>query len=215
MMSFGTVPGCRQQKKWLSTDVHMTDLQKTEDWAFRETIPCVDLSTGDLSLSTGTPCQEPVCSVCADLSTDIRGAVDRNIFPVPYKICLCRAVDMHLLGCRQESLGLYEVGKKVGETVDGQLQRLTQGCRAVLAEEPGAEADQDLRRFLILLLGKLLFATRGDTVHCRFLPLLEDLDEVGDYAWGAAFLAHDFDSLGASERQTSTSSFFPFLQVWA
>ncbi|MQM12859.1 hypothetical protein Taro_045778 [Colocasia esculenta] len=52
-------------------------------------------------------------------------------------------------------------------------------------------------------------------VHCRFLPLLEDLSEVGGYAWGAAFLAHQFDSLGASERQTSTSEFFSFLQVWA
>ncbi|MQL68428.1 hypothetical protein Taro_000705 [Colocasia esculenta] len=46
--------------------------------------------------------------------------------------------------------------------IDGQLQRLTQGCRAVLAEEPGVEADQDLRHFLILFLGRLLFATRGD-----------------------------------------------------
>ncbi|MQM18790.1 hypothetical protein Taro_051786, partial [Colocasia esculenta] len=36
----------------------------------------------------------------------------------------------------------------------------------------------DLRRFLILFLGRLLFATRGDAVHCRFLPLLEDLSEV-------------------------------------
>ncbi|MQM07799.1 hypothetical protein Taro_040641 [Colocasia esculenta] len=34
---------------------------------------------------------------------------------------------------------------------------------------------------------------------------MEDLDEVGSYAWGAAFLAHQFDSLSASERQTSTS----------
>ncbi|MQM14747.1 hypothetical protein Taro_047683 [Colocasia esculenta] len=113
----------------------------------------------------------------------------------------------------QESLGLYDVGKQVGETVDGQLQRLIRGCRAVLAEEPGAEADLDLRRFLILFLGRLLFATRGDSVHCRSLPLLEDLDEVGNYAWGAAFLAHQFDSLGAFERLTSTSGFFPFLQV--
>ncbi|MQM19651.1 hypothetical protein Taro_052659 [Colocasia esculenta] len=47
-------------------------------------------------MSTGTPCQEPVCSVCADLSTGISGAVDRYTLPVPYKICLCRAVDMHL-----------------------------------------------------------------------------------------------------------------------
>ncbi|MQM23053.1 hypothetical protein Taro_056115 [Colocasia esculenta] len=110
----------------------------------------------------------------------------------------------------QESLGLYDVGKQVGETVDGQLQRLTRGCRAVLAEEPGTEADLDLRRFLILFLGRLLFATRGDAVHCLFLPVLEELDEVGDYAWGAAFLAYQFDSLSASERQTSTSGFFPF-----
>ncbi|MQL73772.1 hypothetical protein Taro_006118 [Colocasia esculenta] len=80
-----------------------------------------------------------------------------------------------------ESLGLYDVGKQVGESVDGQLQRLTQGCRAVLAKEPGTEADLDLRRFLILFLGRLLFATRGDAVHCRFLPLLEELDEVWTY----------------------------------
>ncbi|MQM20514.1 hypothetical protein Taro_053536 [Colocasia esculenta] len=81
----------------------------------------------------------------------------------------------------QESLGLYEVGKKVGETADEQLQRLTRGCRTVLADEPGAEADLDLRRFLILFLGRLLFATRGDAVRCRFLPLLEELDEVWTY----------------------------------
>ncbi|MQM21074.1 hypothetical protein Taro_054106 [Colocasia esculenta] len=101
---------------------------------------------------------------------------------------------------RDESLGLYDVGKQVGETVDGQLQRLTRGCRAVLAEEPGAGANLELRRFLILFLGRLLFATRGDAVYCRFLLLLEDLDEVDNYAWGAAFLAHQFDSLDTSER---------------
>ncbi|MQL97742.1 hypothetical protein Taro_030440 [Colocasia esculenta] len=32
---------------------------------------------------------------------------------------------------------------------------------------------------------------------------------------GAAFLAHQFDGLSTSERQTSTSGFYPFLQVWA
>ncbi|MQM06423.1 hypothetical protein Taro_039246 [Colocasia esculenta] len=64
-------------------------------------------------------------------------------------------------------------------------------------------------------LDRLMFATRGDAVHYYFLPLLQDLSEVGGYAWGAAFLAHQFDSLGTSERQTSISGFFPFLQVWA
>ncbi|MQM08239.1 hypothetical protein Taro_041092 [Colocasia esculenta] len=62
---------------------------------------------------------------------------------------------------------------------------------------------------------RLLFATRGDPVHCRFLPLLEDLGEVGSYEWGAAFLAHQFESLGSSDRQTAINGFYPFLQVWA
>ncbi|MQM05863.1 hypothetical protein Taro_038684 [Colocasia esculenta] len=93
----------------------------------------------------------------------------------------------------QESLGLYEAGKNAGESEDEYLARLARVSQRELASEQGP----------------LLFATRGDAVHCRFLPLLEDLGE------GAAFLAHQFDGLSASERQTSTSGFYPFLQVWA
>ncbi|MQL79543.1 hypothetical protein Taro_011979 [Colocasia esculenta] len=115
----------------------------------------------------------------------------------------------------QESLGLFEAGKNAGESEDEYLARLARVSQRELASEPGPQADLDLRRFLVLFLGRLLFATRGDAVHCRFLPLLEDLGEVGGYAWGAAFLAHQFDGLSASERQTSTSGFYPFLQVWA
>ncbi|MQL75089.1 hypothetical protein Taro_007439 [Colocasia esculenta] len=115
----------------------------------------------------------------------------------------------------QESLGLFEAGKNAGETEDEYLERLARVSRRELASEPRPQADLDLRRFLVLFLGRLLFATRGDAVHCRFLPLLADLGEVGGYAWGAAFLAHQFDGLSASERQTSTSGFYPFLQVWA
>ncbi|MQM14043.1 hypothetical protein Taro_046972 [Colocasia esculenta] len=112
----------------------------------------------------------------------------------------------------QESLGLFEARKNAGESEDEYLERLARVSRRELASEPGPQADLDLRRFLVLFLGRLLFATRGDAVHCRFLPLLADLGEVGGYAWGAAFLAHQFDSLSASDRQTSTSGFYPFLQ---
>ncbi|MQL91594.1 hypothetical protein Taro_024209 [Colocasia esculenta] len=115
----------------------------------------------------------------------------------------------------QESLGLYEAGKNAGESEDEYLERLSKVSRRELASEPGQQADLDLRRFLVLFLGRLLFAMRGDAVHCCFLPLLEDLGEVGGYAWGAAFLAHQFDGLSTSERQTSTIGFYPFLQVWA
>ncbi|MQL90002.1 hypothetical protein Taro_022594 [Colocasia esculenta] len=114
----------------------------------------------------------------------------------------------------RESLGLYEVGKNSGESEDEYLARLDRVSQRELASEPRPQADLDLRRFLVLLLGRLLFVTRGDAVHCRFLPLLEDLGEVGGYAWGAAFLAHQFDGLSASERQTSTSGFYPFLQAY-
>ncbi|MQL80745.1 hypothetical protein Taro_013198 [Colocasia esculenta] len=116
---------------------------------------------------------------------------------------------------KAESLGLFEAGKNAGESEDEYLERLARVSRRELASEPGPQADLDLRRFLVLFLGRLLFATRGDAVHCRFLPLLADLGEVGGYAWGAAFLAHQFDCLSASDRQTSTSGFYPFLQLWA
>ncbi|MQL85249.1 hypothetical protein Taro_017766 [Colocasia esculenta] len=115
----------------------------------------------------------------------------------------------------QESLGLYNAGKNAGESENEYLERLARVSRREIASEPGPQADLDLRRFFILFLSRLLFSTRGDAVHCRFLPLLEDLGEVGGYAWGAAFLAHQYDGLSASERQTSTSGFYPFLQVWA
>ncbi|MQM20266.1 hypothetical protein Taro_053284 [Colocasia esculenta] len=108
----------------------------------------------------------------------------------------------------QESLGLFQTGKRVAETVDEQLQRLMRGCKEALADEPGAQADLDLRRFLIFFLGRLLFATRGDLVHCRFLPLLENVVQ------GAAFLAHQFDSLCSSDRQTAINGLGLPLPPW-
>ncbi|MQM08186.1 hypothetical protein Taro_041041 [Colocasia esculenta] len=98
---------------------------------------------------------------------------------------------------------------------DGVYARLTADARAALAEDEGAAADRDLRRFLILVIGKLILGTRGDPISCRCLPLLEDLSSVGSYAWGAALLAHLFDSLGTTSREMGVAGFFPLLQVWA
>ncbi|MQM12315.1 hypothetical protein Taro_045232 [Colocasia esculenta] len=92
---------------------------------------------------------------------------------------------------------------------------MMEDAKAALAEEEGAAVDCDLRRFLILVIGKLILGTRGDPVSCRCLPILEDLSSVGNYAWGAALLAHLFDSLGTSSRVTGVAGFFPLLQVWA
>ncbi|MQL74940.1 hypothetical protein Taro_007305 [Colocasia esculenta] len=115
----------------------------------------------------------------------------------------------------QANLGVADARHQTGEGQAEYMAQLTVDARAALVEEEGAAANRDLRRFLILVIGKLILGTRGDSVSCRCLPLLEDLTQVGSYAWGAALLAHLFDSLGTSSRETEVSGFFPLLQVWA
>ncbi|MQM23623.1 hypothetical protein Taro_056690, partial [Colocasia esculenta] len=102
----------------------------------------------------------------------------------------------------QASLGVASTHHQTEEGQAEYLARLTEDARAVLAEEEGEAADRDLRRFLILVIGKLILRT-------SWLPI------VGNYAWGAALLAHRFDSLGTSSREIGVAGFFPLLQVWA
>ncbi|MQM06412.1 hypothetical protein Taro_039236 [Colocasia esculenta] len=111
------------------------------------------------------------------------------------------------------SLRVVSARHQTGESQADYMARMTEDARVVLAEEEGAAADRDMRRFLILVIGKLILGTRGDPVSCRCLPLLEDLSSVGSYAWGAALLAHLFDSLGTSSREMGVAGFFPLLQV--
>ncbi|MQL68218.1 hypothetical protein Taro_000474 [Colocasia esculenta] len=132
----------------------------------------------------------------------------------------------------QESLGLFDVAKVAGESDNEHLDRLTLVSRRELASEPGAQADLDLRRFLVLFLGRLLFTTRRDVVHCRFLPLLEDVGEVWTYlhlsALGTGVLAlsglvpiarrwdpiRDSRSLGDQlERLQEAIDSYPYLDV--
>ncbi|MQL82300.1 hypothetical protein Taro_014769 [Colocasia esculenta] len=115
----------------------------------------------------------------------------------------------------QASLGVAIARHEIGESQADYMAQMAKDARAALAEEEGAAADHDLRRFLILVIGNLILGTRGDPVSCQCLPLLEDLSSVDNYAWGAAFLAHLFDSLGTSSRVTGVAGFFPLLQVWA
>ncbi|MQM16409.1 hypothetical protein Taro_049365 [Colocasia esculenta] len=115
----------------------------------------------------------------------------------------------------QASLAVANACHQTGESQVEYMARLTEDARAMLAEEEGDAADKDLRRFLTLVIGKLILGTRGDPVGCRCLPLLKDLSSEGNYAWGAALLAHLFDSLGTSSRETGVVGFFPLLQVWA
>ncbi|MQM12453.1 hypothetical protein Taro_045372, partial [Colocasia esculenta] len=115
----------------------------------------------------------------------------------------------------QASLGVTSARRQTGEGQAEHMERMSDDARAAMAEEEGEAADRDLRRFLTLVIGKLILGTRGDPVSCRCLPLLEDLSSVGNYTWGAALLAHLFESLGTSSRVTGVAGFLPLLQVWA
>ena len=60
---------------------------------------------------------------------------------------------------------------------------------------PGVEADQQLRAFLLVLFGEVLFSHSSSKLSAWFLPLLADLERVGEYAWGVASLAHLYSTL--------------------
>ncbi|MQL79010.1 hypothetical protein Taro_011447 [Colocasia esculenta] len=115
----------------------------------------------------------------------------------------------------QASLGVASARHQTCKSQADYMARMTEDARAALAEEEGVVAGYDFRRFLILVIRRLILGTRGDPVSCRCLPLLEDLSSVGRYAWGVALLAHLFDSLGTSSRVTGVAGFFRLLQVWA
>ncbi|MQL91306.1 hypothetical protein Taro_023914 [Colocasia esculenta] len=116
-----------------------------------------------------------------------------------------------------ESLGLAGVRQRADELLPAFVERATGLARAAYDQdaEDTVRADRDLRRFLVFFFGKMLFTTKGDGIHCRFLDILEDLARVGRYAWGAALLAHTFADLSTGTgRETIVGGFAPFLQVW-
>ncbi|MQL79776.1 hypothetical protein Taro_012219 [Colocasia esculenta] len=116
-----------------------------------------------------------------------------------------------------QSLGLAGVQKKVDELLPAFVERAAGLARATYGQDAKdtVRADRDLRRFLVFFFGKMLFTTKGDGIHCRFLELLDDLTRVGRYAWGAALLAHTFADLSTgTSRETTVGGFAPFLQVW-
>ena len=57
------------------------------------------------------------------------------------------------------------------------------------------EADQQLQTFLLVLFGEVLFSHSSSKLSVWFLPLLADLERVGEYAHGAASLVHLYSTL--------------------
>lgn len=80
------------------------------------------------------------------------------------------------------------------------------------------DLERHTRAYLLYLVGSTIFSTTtGNKVPVMYLPLFEDFDQSGKYAWGAAALAFLYRALGnASLRSQSTvSGSLTLLQVIA
>lgn len=68
------------------------------------------------------------------------------------------------------------------------------------------EVERCTRAYLLYLVGSTIFSTTtGNKVPVMYLPLFEDFDDAGTFAWGAAALAFLYRALGnASVKSQST-----------
>ncbi|KAL1548736.1 protein MAIN-LIKE 2-like isoform X1 [Salvia divinorum] len=80
------------------------------------------------------------------------------------------------------------------------------------------DVERHTRAYLLYLVGSTIFSTTtGNKVPVMYLPLFENFDEAGKYAWGAAALSFLYRALGnASLRSQSTiSGCLTLLQCWS
>ncbi|KAL5794267.1 hypothetical protein ACOSP7_002861 [Xanthoceras sorbifolium] len=80
------------------------------------------------------------------------------------------------------------------------------------------EVEQHTRAYLLYLVGSTIFSTTtGNKVPVMYLPLFEDFEEAGTYAWGAASLSFLYRALGnASVKSQSTiCGCLTLLQCWS
>ncbi|GAU29483.1 hypothetical protein TSUD_65190 [Trifolium subterraneum] len=88
------------------------------------------------------------------------------------------------------------------------------------ANATGEELMQYLRTYILYLLGNFLVHDRsGDRVHCKYLPLLEDIPTIRSYSWGSACLASLYrglcDAATPSKKNTTISRCAILIQAWA
>ncbi|CAN0897495.1 Protein MAIN-LIKE 2 [Linum grandiflorum] len=85
-------------------------------------------------------------------------------------------------------------------------------------DSPDEEVEQCTRAYLLYLVGSTIFSTTtGNKVPVMYLPLFENLEECGQYAWGAAALAFLYRALGNScvKSQSTICGCLTLLQCWS
>uniref|UniRef100_A0A1D1ZM58 Serine/threonine-protein phosphatase 7 long form n=1 Tax=Anthurium amnicola TaxID=1678845 RepID=A0A1D1ZM58_9ARAE len=112
-------------------------------------------------------------------------------------------------------LGAKGLVKKTSEGMVEYVAWVKKQLACKWAQEEGRQADRELRIFLLFFISRVSFATKSSRISLRFLSLIGDLEEVGNYTWGVAILADLFYHLSSHSRDTGISGFSPLLQVWA
>ncbi|KAJ7960703.1 serine/threonine-protein phosphatase 7 long form-like [Quillaja saponaria] len=77
--------------------------------------------------------------------------------------------------------------------------------------------EQHTRAYLLYLVGSTIFSTTtGNKVPVMYLPLFENFERCGNYAWGAAALAFLYRALGNAslKTQSTISGCLTLLQCW-
>ncbi|KAI8547454.1 hypothetical protein RHMOL_Rhmol07G0197100 [Rhododendron molle] len=77
--------------------------------------------------------------------------------------------------------------------------------------------EQLVRAFLLYVLGQTLFANKDSSVHTQFLVLLQHLEAIREFDWGASALATLYGNPGACSRDKSPilGGHYRVLELWA
>ncbi|KAJ9172862.1 hypothetical protein P3X46_016059 [Hevea brasiliensis] len=85
-------------------------------------------------------------------------------------------------------------------------------------DSPLEEIERHTRAYLLYLVGSTIFSTTtGNKVPIMYLPLFDDFEKAGKYAWGAAALAFLYRALGRAslKSQSTISGCLTLLQCWS
>ncbi|KAI8551223.1 hypothetical protein RHMOL_Rhmol06G0168200 [Rhododendron molle] len=80
------------------------------------------------------------------------------------------------------------------------------------------DIERHTRAYLLYLIGSTIFSTTtGNKVPVMYLPLFENFDQAGKYAWGAAALSFLYRALGNAslKAQSTISGCLTLLQCWS
>lgn len=120
------------------------------------------------------------------------------------------------LHCAQKRKDMYgSGGVKLCELRDRYKVRCKRSKRPEwVAQDPVVYT----RGYVLYIIGAILFPTSNrNVVHPRYIQFLQQPDQIIDYAWGAAVLAHLYRALSKSVKKSCTSfnGCAMLLQLWA